>query len=154
MSTIAKVGVFFGSFVIFMGASFWFARNISSGQLYNAREVDWRFLGGLDFITGRVAEPLRRVDGNFIKVPGFMVPLEDNARQTEEFLLVPTPQACIHVPPPPPNQMIHVKMEGDRSVEVQLGPVWVYGTLKITNVRHLYGESSYQLEAVAIEAYR
>jgi hypothetical protein len=45
-------------------------------------------------------------------------------------------------------------MEKGRSVEVSFGPIWVYGTLKISNMRHLYGESSYQLEAVTIEPYR
>ena len=151
---MARVMVFTGSFVIFMGLSFLIARSVSTGKLYEAHEVDWRFLGGLDFITGHISDPIRALDGAFVKVPGFMVPLEDNIRQTHEFLLVPTPQACIHVPPPPPNQMVHVKLEKGRHVEVSFGPIWVYGTLKISNIRHLYGESSYQMEAVAIEPYR
>jgi hypothetical protein len=151
---MARVMVFAGSFVIFMGLSFLIARSISTGKLYDARELDWRFLGSLDFITGNISDSIREVNGEFVKVPGFMVPLEDNVRETHEFLLVPTPQACIHVPPPPPNQMVHVKMERGRSTQVSFGPIWVYGTLKISNVRHLYGESSYQLEAIAIEPYR
>lgn len=116
-------------------------------------EVTWDLLGGLDFVTGVASEELKLVDGAEVKVPGFMVPLEDSQKNVHEFLLVPTPQACIHVPPPPPNQMVYVKMQNPDS-EVAYGPIWVYGKLKITNQKHQYGEASFVLEGQRIEPYR
>jgi hypothetical protein len=66
------------------------------------------------------------------RVPGYMVPLEDNLEEVTEFLLVPYPGACLHVPPPPPNQIVHVIMEGNKKAHVRLWmeAVWVEGTLR------------------------
>ena len=47
-------------------------------------------------------------DGKRVKIPGFVVPLEGTAELTTEFLLVPYFGACIHVPPPPSNQIVYV----------------------------------------------
>lgn len=129
-------------------------RATTSGLLFDAPEVNWRELGEFDYITGEGPEKLTSLDKKMVKVPGFMVPLEDNLRSVTEFLLVPTPQACIHVPPPPPNQMILVQMKSDKSTPVAFGPIWVYGVLKIFSVRHLYGESSFVIEGTAVEVYK
>src|SRR5262245_46060544 len=45
---------------------------------------------------------LQGVINGVARVPGYMDPLEDNLEEVTEFLLVPYPGACIHVPPPPP----------------------------------------------------
>lgn len=53
----------------------------------------------------------RRLDGAIISISGFVVSLERNSDDAlVDFLLVPYYGACIHVPPPPPNQMIYVKL--------------------------------------------
>lgn len=118
----------------------------------DAVEVDWRLLGNLDYVTGKAVGELASLDGKFVRVPGFVVPLEDEARRVTEFLLVPSPQACIHVPAPPPNQMVHVLMP--QGAENSFGPVWVYGTLRIQPKRHQYGESSFQMDGERLEPYR
>ncbi|MFN8791581.1 MAG: DUF3299 domain-containing protein [Bdellovibrionales bacterium] len=118
----------------------------------NATEIDWRLLGELDYITGHAPAELKSFDQQKIKMPGFMVPLEDNARRVTEFLLVPTPQACIHVPPPPPNQMVHVRVKGS-GAPTAFGPIWVYGDFKISTSKSIYGESSFEIQADAIEPY-
>lgn len=115
-------------------------------------EVDWKILGDMDYITGSVPPNLQKLDGTMVKVPGFMVPLEDNQKKVTQFLLVPTPQACIHVPPPPPNQMLLVDMQ--EGSEVAYGPVWVHGRLKIKTQRTQYGDVSYALEAILVENYQ
>ena len=54
------------------------------------------------------------VVGQKIQIDGFMVPLEFDYGEgltVEEFVLVPDAGMCIHVPPPPPNQMIFVKLK-------------------------------------------
>lgn len=115
-------------------------------------EVDWKLLGELDYVTGSAPTSLKKYDGEFVKVPGFMVPLEDNQKKVTQFLLVPTPQACIHVPPPPPNQMLLVDVK--EGTETAYGPIWVHGILKINTQRTLYGDVSFSFDALYIEPYQ
>ena len=145
--------IILGAFLFAMIAGVLVYSKFSSHGSGPGIEVTWDLLGQLDFVTGSVGEELKLVDGAFVKVPGFMVPLEDEQKNVVEFLLVPTPQACIHVPPPPPNQMVYVKMNNNKS-EVAYGPIWVYGTLKITNQKHQYGEASFVLTGERFEPYR
>lgn len=120
----------------------------------NSVEVDWKLLGELDYISGKAPSELQALDGKVVRIPGFMVPLEDNMKVVTEFLLVPSPQACIHVPPPPPNQMVLVEMKSTSEAKVEFGPIWIYGVLKLHSKRHLYGESSFVMEGQHIEPYR
>jgi uncharacterized protein len=118
-----------------------------------ASEVTWETLGQLDYVSGAATPDLKNLDGKRVKIPGFMVPLEDEQRHVKEFLLVPTPQACIHVPPPPPNQMVYIKMNND-DTKVAYGPIWIYGTLKLASHKHMYGEASFEMVGEYIEPYR
>lgn len=140
-------------FVASIAAGFFLFRTVG-GSAMDAPEVEWRDLGELDYISGNAPAGLRAHDGKLVRVPGFMVPLEDNMKSVAQFLLVPSPQACIHVPPPPPNQMVLVEMAKGKETEVQFGPVWVYGVLKLHSKRHMYGESSFQMIGEMIEPYR
>lgn len=124
----------------------------SRGGALSGVEVDWRLLGEMDYITGKSGSELQALNGKSVKIPGFMVPLEDNQRDVVEFLLVPSPQACIHVPPPPPNQMVYVKMK--RGTDVAVGPIWVYGTLNLVTKKSMYGDASFELVGEAIEPYK
>jgi uncharacterized protein len=130
----------------FMGFSF--------GSYFETPEIHWKDLEAFDYITGEASSYLKGFHDKPVKVPGFMVPLEDHKRSVTEFLLVPTPQACIHVPPPPPNQMILVKTQQGFSTPVAMGPIWVYGTFRLQGVRHQYGESSFSLEVFRVEPYQ
>lgn len=151
---IKKLGLAFVVAVAFFLVGYFTLRATTSGSLFEVPEVNWRDLGELDYITGEASSRLKTFDQKSVKVPGFMVPLEDNMRSVTEFLLVPTPQACIHVPPPPPNQMILVRMKKGSHAAVAFGPIWVYGDFKINSIRHLYGESSFSMEAHAVEVYK
>lgn len=117
-------------------------------------EVDWRVLGELDYITGKAPDTLTKFAGTQVKIPGFMVPLEDSQKEVSEFLLVPTPQACIHVPAPPPNQMVYVKMKSGKKAEVPYGPIWVYGQLNLVTKKSMYGDASFELEGELVENYK
>lgn len=125
---------------------------ISRGGALTGVEVDWRLLGEMDYISGNSSSELKALNGKAVKIPGFMVPLEDNQKAIVEFLLVPSPQACIHVPPPPPNQMVYVKMK--RGTEAAIGPIWVYGTLNLVTKKSMYGDASFELIGEAVEPYR
>ena len=77
-------------------------------------ELSWRALAALDYRTGEMSDQLRDLVGKPVKIPGFTVPLEDFASAATEFLLVPFVGACVHTPPPPPNQLVYVKMDEGR----------------------------------------
>jgi hypothetical protein len=118
------------------------------------QETDWNMLRKLDYETGERPADLAAIDGKPIKVPGFVVPLDDDDTGLSEFLLVPSPQACIHVPPPPPNQMIMVRMKGGTAPKRSWGPVWIMGTLHIASTDSQYGKISYMLHGDSAEPYR
>jgi len=97
----------------------------------------------------------RKLDGKMVSIPGFMVPLEDDLSQVTEFLLVPYAGACIHVPPPPPNQMVYVKMNGDSKIHVTFtDPIVVTGQLKISTVVSPYGDVSYDMVGISVKPYK
>lgn len=116
--------------------------------------IDWQILAGLDYKTGKLSEALQKLNGKPVKVPGFMVPLEDFATNVTEFLLVPWFGACVHTPPPPPNQTVYVKMDGGKEVKVGWwDPVWIEGVLKIEKVESVYGVAGFQLVGMKITSY-
>jgi hypothetical protein len=84
---------------------------------------------------------VEELDGKDVRMPGYLLPLEVNQDKVTEFLLVPYVGACIHVPPPPPNQIVHVKVlkkDGYRN-NALFDPVWVTGTIHIKSInKELY----------------
>jgi len=99
------------------------------------------------------APVVQEMDGNMVRIPGFVVPLVEEGLSVTEFFLVPYFGACIHVPPPPSNQMIHVTFEPGTNVENLYDAIWVSGELKVESVAHELGTSGYKLEAFQIEPY-
>ncbi|MEM7206195.1 MAG: DUF3299 domain-containing protein [Pseudomonadota bacterium] len=88
-----------------------------------------------------------------VKIPGFILPVEFEGDAVIEFLLVPYVGACIHVPPPPPNQIVLVELEEPLVGTDLFDPVWVEGELRIESVRSLYAQSSYTLAGKEITKY-
>lgn len=142
------IGIFIFSAAV--GGGLYFFKGGSRGG--PATELDWRALGEMDYLANKPSEVLSKASGTRVKIPGFMVPLEDNQRLVTEFLLVPSPQACIHVPAPPPNQMVYVRMK--KGVPAAYGPVWVYGEFKISTQKSQYGEASFELVSDFVEDYK
>ncbi len=125
------------------------------GRGGEASLADWRILAGLDSDTGEMSTTLKELDGKRVKVPGYMVPLDDSARGVSEFILVPYYGACIHTPPPPPNQMVYVTMAAGRRVEVNLWePIWIEGNLHVSEVDSPYGAVAHQLAGITVSPYR
>jgi hypothetical protein len=93
------------------------------------------------------------MDGAVVKLPGYVVPLEEAGGAIKEFLLVPYFGACIHSPPPPANQIVHVvpakPARGLRSMDV----VWISGKLHAKRQDSVMGKSGYQMDAFKIEPY-
>ncbi len=85
-------------------------------------------------------------DGKAIRIPGFIVPLEQNEEQkATAFFVVPYFGACLHMPPPPPNQILYVEYKDGVAVENLYDPYWFEGTVKIDNHESALGTSAYSL---------
>lgn len=84
----------------------------------------------IEMRSRRMEAGAKGVIGSQIRIPGYMLPLESGADGVTRFLLVPWVGACIHTPPPPPNQMIHVSVPGGTSFRGSFAPVWVEGTIE------------------------
>ncbi|TVP43703.1 MAG: DUF3299 domain-containing protein [Gemmatimonadales bacterium] len=117
-------------------------------------DTDWRTLLGLNYRTGEVTAALESRRGKPVRIPGFMVPFEDGMSGVNEFLLVPYFGACIHTPPPPPNQIVYVRMEGSKRVEVNIwDAVYVEGVLDIESIESPYGTVGHQVLGSAVKPY-
>ena len=93
-------------------------------------------------------------DGKRIRVPGYVVPFDFNAdAEHKEFLLVPYFGACLHTPPPPPNQIIFVRSDVAAKIENIEEPVWLEGTLTTGEFLNDLGNSAYELNLTKLEPY-
>jgi zinc transporter ZupT len=102
----------------------------------------------------RDAPPNRTLQGRHVKIYGFVVPLEwENRFSLKELLLVPYLGACIHVPPPPQNQIIHVTLHSPLQGIQAMDTVVVYGKISIVESSNDITDSVYRIEADHIEIY-
>lgn len=89
-----------------------------------------------------------------VLLPGFIVPTAYNdERRVTEFFLVPFFGACIHVPPPPPNQIIYVKYAQGVELNSLYDAYYVLGELSGQVVRNEMAESAYSLTAETVEIF-
>jgi len=94
------------------------------------------------------------LDGEKIRIPGYVVPLDFSAKsEHDEFLLVPYFGACLHTPPPPPNQIIYVKANPAAKIPNIYDPVWLEGTMKTGKFSSKLGNSAYELSLSKVEPY-
>ena len=95
-----------------------------------------------------------RMEGQRVRMAGYMVPLDGAAYRTTEFLLVPYYGACIHVPPPPPHQIVHAKAAIPEGFPLELQkPVWVEGIFSLIPKQSVYGEASFSMEVRDVRVY-
>ena len=93
------------------------------------------------------------LSGQKIRMAGFLVRLEGDETSIREFLLVPYFGACIHVPPPPANQVVHVVPDAPVPAGPGMEVVWVSGTLHLAADKTDLGDAGYRLAAVKVEPY-
>ncbi len=90
-----------------------------------------------------------------VRLPGFIVPVGASTNgMVREFFLVPYIGACIHVPPPPPNQMVYVKSAGGISLKSVHEAYWVTGKMRVEQTTTNLGAAAYALDADKIEQYQ
>ena len=109
------------------------------------------------------APVVENLDGQTVRIPGFIVPLEIDKTSIREFLLVPYFGACTHTPPPPANQIIFSQMNSNYQPKDIFQPVWITGKLKtgrfssqlnetgVTQAADI--ESAYSIGVDSIEPY-
>ena len=116
------------------------------------------FRAEVDALNQRVDDGL---DGQFVRIPGYALPLEFSGVAVKELLLVPYFGACIHVPPPPPNQMVFVALDEPYVVTELFAPVWITGRMSVErrskSLSYVDGraslETGYTLAGTRIEPY-
>ena len=96
---------------------------------------------------------VKELDGTQVRLPGFLVMLEGNSGGVTEFLLVPYFGACIHVPPPPANQIVHVLPERPVPESMAMGPLWVTGTIRNVHADTKMGSAGYRITGAKVEKY-
>ncbi len=92
--------------------------------------------------------------GHPIRLPGYVVPLANtqDGRLTE-FLFVPYYGACIHVPPPPPNQIVHVVLKVPVAMPDIYAPVFLAGTLTAQRQQSDLAGSAYTMGDAVLRPY-
>lgn len=117
--------------------------SVSEDMIARAEELEKKLdeqgvdVDGLIGMRDEVAEKRRaqsmavvqELNGEVVRMPGYVLPLEFDGEKVTEFFLVPYVGACIHVPPPPPNQMVHVSTDPGIESKELYEPVWVEGII-------------------------
>jgi hypothetical protein len=93
------------------------------------------------------------LNGQAVRLPGYVVPLENVKGDLKELLLVPYYGACIHVPPPPANQIIHVVLATPAVGIKTMDPVWVSGKLEASRQQTDLATTGYTMNAATIAPF-
>ncbi len=118
-----------------------------------------------DAFIARMTEQSRRLvtalDGVTVRMPGYALPLEFSDKAVRRLLLVPYVGACVHSPPPPPNQLVVVELTEPYKVGDVFEPVWITGKLEAAHAKQSFSyvdgqievESGYLLNGTKVELY-
>ena len=98
---------------------------------------------------------VKDLDGLLVRIPGYVVPFDFNEkRRQSDFLFVPYMGACIHTPPPPPNQVIYVHADPAIKLQDIWSPYWLEGTLTTEKKHSDIGDAAYALSLTKLEPYQ
>lgn len=133
------------------------------------RELDWLELMPKDEVDSLMDTPAVTHEGSFkqvqtgsfraikelnglkVKIAGYIVPVEvDGDSQMSEFFIVPYFGACIHVPPPPPNQIILARLAKPIPVTEIYDAYWIEGTLNVEQIKNDIAASAYTLTTTKV----
>ncbi len=97
---------------------------------------------------------VKEISGKKIRIPGYTVPFEygEGAKITE-FLLVPYYGACLHSPPPPPNQTIFVKTDKPIKITDLAQAVWIEGVITAETQESDLADAAYTITMTRVEEY-
>ncbi len=124
-----------------------YAEIIGEGELNEATD-NWR-----PIFDANATKLNAALHGAYVRIPGFIIPLEQGADGVTEFVLVPYLGACIHTPPPPPNQLVLVRAIDPWPSDNLWDPVWVQGRMSTQLMSTVIAETGYAMTADSIETY-
>lgn len=93
------------------------------------------------------------LDGAYIKMPGYVLPIDFTTKGVTSFIMVPYVGACIHVPPPPANQLVFVDTDTPWPTDQLWDPVWVTGQMRHELQSTTVADIGYAMTAEKIEIY-
>lgn len=99
------------------------------------------------------AQMVRDYDGRLVRLPGFIVPLDFSGVNVTDFLLVPYVGACIHVPPPPANQIVLVQAAEPLESAGLFDAVWAEGRIGVSTIETDLAEVGYVMTEARTEPY-
>ena len=131
------------------------AKEFQALDLANLSDSDPRAMKALEQLRAALdnAPVVAALNGARIRIAGFTVPLESARGQISEFLLVPYFGACIHTPPPPANQIVHVRLDKPHRSLGTMDTVWISGRLQLARASTVHGVSGYALAGQRVERY-
>jgi uncharacterized protein len=132
------------------------AREFEALNLGSLSDSDPRAIQALEKLRAAMdnAPIVPALNGARVRIAGFMVPLDGVKGQITEFLLVPYFGACIHTPPPPANQIIHVVPAKPYKIEQGMDAVWINGVLETTRAETGMGNAGYRMKADLVTPYK
>jgi uncharacterized protein len=136
------------------------------------RELDWLELMPNDEVEAMMQAPtvdhsgmlrmdqqgsfrtIPELDDTYVRLPGYIVPVDvSDDQKMSSFFLVPYFGACIHVPPPPPNQIVYVTLATPIAVTDIYDAFWIEGTLSVETVQKDLAASAYVIRADKVTLY-
>ncbi len=97
---------------------------------------------------------IAELDNQHVKIAGYIVPLEvDGKNQMSEFFIVPYFGACIHVPPPPPNQIVLARLKDPIPVTEIYDAFWIEGTLNVETIHNDIASAAYTLDVQSVKLW-
>ena len=92
-------------------------------------------------------------NGQRVRIPGYLVPLKFEEGQVLSALLVPYVGACIHIPPPPPNQLVLLSPKKPYETDTLFEPVWALGVFSTNQSDTYLAKVGYEITAAEISPY-
>jgi hypothetical protein len=92
-------------------------------------------------------------NGQIVRLPGFIVPIDYSGSGVTAFILVPFVGACVHVPPPPANQLVFVTTQEPYESSGLFEPVNVIGMFGVSSLSTQLADIAYALSADRIEPF-
>jgi len=132
---------------------FWDAL-IPPGWMPPETNIDHFFEGAQpDALPIDQAPVVPEMDGQLISLPGYVVPVRSVGEDLQEFLLVPYFGACVHVPPPPPNQIILVTLDKPIRLKDPYDAYWVTGVLSTKSASTTLAQTGYTMSGQGLELF-
>jgi len=125
------------------------AKTFDSSNLPDSSTVEGRYALAL---SSKNIRP--EFNGRAVRIPGFIVPLDYDDHQTiTSFFIVPFFGACLHLPPPPPNQIIYATFPKGLQLEALYDPFWIEGVMSTTLIENDVATAAYSMAVLSYEPY-